>query len=88
MRLAAVAAISLFNNSIKQKIVEISEDATWKDAFTEAMSKGLTEEIGVDETGDGKRFSAWIKNMPENLAEARVELGDGEMDICVTFWQS
>lgn len=81
MKIAAVAAISYFDNEIKQKIIEVKDNATWKDAFSAALKVGL---LGDYHERDEAQED-WILGLPDELEEARAELGDGEMDLCVTF---
>ena len=76
MKVAVVAEINFFDNVILQAPVVVADSATWKDAYIAYLSS--------KETSDAD-YTTWIKGLPEDLEEARVELGNGEMDICVTF---
>ena len=73
---AAVAVISFFDNEIKQTIVEC-EEKSWKSAYEAAINE-LFE--GVDDD-----HMEWAMSLPYEMADARVEMGNGEMDFCVTW---
>ena len=81
MKIAAVAAISFFDNVILQKIVEVEDNATWKEALSKAIVDGLFGEVTSDENRN-----EWIFGLSDDITIARRSLGDGEMDICVTFF--
>ena len=73
---AVVAYISFFENELKQVVVDVvGQD--WKEAYRQALPSlfGKTDED----------FDSWILSLPEDLEEARNEMGDGEMDISVVF---
>lgn len=76
MRVAVVAEISFFDNVILQKVVEVEDGATWKDAYV----KYLSQKEDYDEG-----YADWVETLPNDLADARHELNNGEIDICVTF---
>lgn len=73
---ASVAYVSMFENVIEHKIVEVSKKC-WKEAFNEAVKAGLIE-TDAD-------LSEWLNDMSDDLAEARKSMCDGEMDISVLF---
>ncbi len=83
MKKAAVASICFFDNEIKQLIVEVDDNATWKDAYVQAIREGL----GGGDAMPDEDLVEWVMNMPDDLEKARSEFGNGEMDICVTFSQ-
>lgn len=82
MKIAAIASISFFENDITQMIIQVEDDATWKDVFAKACEDGL---YGDDPDRNQKE---WIMGLPDSLDEARGELGDGEMDISVVFLEA
>lgn len=77
MKFAAVAEISFFENIILQSIVEVEDDATWKDVYLKYYERKESKDQNVID---------WVMGMPDDLDEARSQLADGEMDICVTFY--
>jgi len=81
MKLAAVSTISFFDNIILQKIVPIKDKETWKDAYIKAMDEGLMYGSSPDTDRD-----EWILSLPDDLEEARKEMSNGEMDLCITFY--
>ena len=78
MKIASIAEISFFDNVILQKIIEVDDNATWKDAYIAYLKD--KEETDSD-------YSQWVLTMPDDLEQARIELGNGEMDVCVTFYK-
>lgn len=74
---AAVAFISFFDNDMKQEIVDVEDNATWKDAYAKFLVK-TKQKVDLD-------MRNWIMDMPDDLNEAREHLIDGEMDVVVTF---
>lgn len=80
MIIAAVAVISFFDNTIHQKIVEVADDATWKEAYAKAIADGLMEGSEASPERDD-----WIAGLPDELAVARQALFDADMDLAVTF---
>ncbi len=73
---AAVAVISFFDNEIKQTIVEC-EEKSWKSAYGVAINE-LFEGVDNDQM-------EWVMSLPDEMADARVEMFSGEMDFCVTW---
>lgn len=80
MKIAAVAIISFFENTIKQVVVQVHDNDGWKEAFAEAMRHGLYD-------GDPDQ-EAWIMGLPDSIDDARIELCNGGMDLCVTFFET
>lgn len=75
MKKAVVAYISFFDNEIKQEVVEVGDDATWKDAYIASSFVDSSNKNNVE----------WVKSLPDNEEEARRELMNGELDVVVTF---
>ena len=54
------------------------EDGRW--LWEDAYLKYLETKEGFDPS-----FNEWVEELPEDIKEARCELANGEMDVCVTF---
>ena len=73
--IAVVAEINYLDGVLTQKQVEVADGSTWKDAYLKFLS----------EKHPDKDFWEWVKELPDDIAEAKQELIDGEMDISVVF---
>jgi hypothetical protein len=79
MKIAAVATISFLDNELKQMMLEMDDEATWKDTYIEALESGLNDD------GKNKDHCDWVMSLDDDLSVARQELINAEMDVMVTF---
>jgi len=87
MRKAAVAYINFFDNQLKQVIVEVEDDATWKEAYIQAMRDGLLDDGGDYDEANRNPDDAnieWVMAF-ETFDDMREEMLDSEQDLIVTF---
>ena len=75
MRLAAIAIMTFFENELKQKILPIKKEDTWKDALRLAFG----EEYGVLQM---------LKELPDDLEEAKASFFDADTVISVVFYDT
>jgi hypothetical protein len=80
MKIAAVATISFLDNELKQMMLEMDDEATWKHAYVEALESGLDGDFDKD-------HSDWVHSLDDDLSVARQEFSNCEMDVLVTFVQ-
>lgn len=82
MKMAAVTEINFFDNHMIQQIVQVSDDATWKDAYVEFLKiKNKDEEAFMEDDV----YMTWMLDLSDDLEEARDDLYNSEMDVVVTF---
>lgn len=75
MKKVAVAFMDQYDLEIVQKVVEVADNATWKDALKKAYEVGLCNECVMEV----------MANLSDDLDEARLEMAEREIDLCVTF---
>lgn len=87
MKIAAFTYVNFFDNEMKQKIVEVENDATWKDVFVKCFDV-IVDKKEPENDHDDDGFLKWVlESLSDDLNEARVEMVDGEIDIIVTFYE-
>lgn len=80
--MAAVTEINFFDNHMIQQIVQVSDDATWKDAYVEFLkTKNKDDEVFMEDDV----YMEWMLGLSDDLEEARDDLYNSEMDVVVTF---
>ena len=87
MKIASLAYINFMDNELKQKIVEVEDNASWKDVFVKCYDI-VHGENEPDFNHKNDAFNEWVLALDDDLEKARFGLIDSEIDIIVTFYET
>lgn len=82
MKIAAIAYVSFFENEVKQRILEVEDNATWKDVLILCADLIIPEGVDSD-----PGCCEWLLNLDDDLDKAREDLSDADMDLAISFFE-